>query len=86
MLFIIQKHQNIKKNKSRRDKMNHLQIASLIVVILLIGFEYYGAFSERIFVLTQSQLLYLNGIFQYCINGNCVWFDKNKLDTSTGIK
>jgi hypothetical protein len=66
--------------------MNHLQIASLIVVILLIGFEYYGAFSERIFVLTQSQLLYLNGIFQYCINGNCVWFDKNKLDTSTGIK
>ena len=64
------------------DIMNYLKIISYILLIVLIACEYYGLFSNRLYVFSLARV-YL-GMFQQCISGKCVWFDKDTFDRVSG--
>ena len=62
--------------------MKYLKYASIVLLIILIVCEFYGFFTERIFVFPL--ITYYIGIFKQCLLGKCVWFDKDTFDRVSG--
>ena len=59
--------------------MKIIDIASLILLILLMGVEYYGVLSERIWIKVLVEV----GIFQQCFLNVCDWFNAEKFKNSS---